>query len=390
MALVSSPLHQFSRRRWLLPAVACWALALLVVLAGLFPAALGPLAALCLGLWLLRGVHNRLVFILMALGFGISAAGGLISFTFVPQVRGFAESGVDPLDLIAELHIWAPRYAAAYPAVLLSNGWNLGLDEAFTYYGAVLLTIEALVLTEVWAEVAQTMPAWREWHKLLAGLGIAMAVFVIATQMNGRLVPAHLGMALLLLAEVRATKRGFCGKSFWLLVALALPMTLMSTGTVVPAAILAVVWTAIIVRRSGRISVVPLLVGAPLVGWLLVYLVAGTVKNLDFYGGGLEAAPDMLEHGFGRFFWLEPLFIVTIIAGFVVLCFIYAGMVRYLHRLEGSQPLLFAIPVAAACGLFGYSTLTMGLPPAEVLLGLLCYRFALDRYRLASLRVAAD
>jgi hypothetical protein len=304
--------------------------------------------------------------------FTSAAVTDVVDLKFLPQVVDLASANTDPLPLLLQGDLWAPRYATVYPSVVLANELDVGLDEAFTAYGSALLALESLVLASAYRRATRRERRVSVWP----GLAISLVVLAVATGMHGRLIPAHLGMSLILFAQMRSVAMRKTDFRTWLLTAVGIFLALMTTGTVIAAA-LQVLAGALLVQAPiakasrGRITVA--LVTLALLFTPLIW--QGIEKNIDFFSRGsagifglLDALPGLLSHGAGEFLLVSPLAIPVVIL--IVLVTTRLVLPIYSKALRRGSPigvLLISLPIAIVTGLFGYSTLTTGLPALEVI-----------------------
>jgi hypothetical protein len=212
---------------------------------------------------------------------------------------------------------------------------------------------------------------WR-WH---AGRAVSFVVFVgLSLFMNGRLSFAFLGMALLLYVLVR---RGL-GRASNLRTVVWFPLVLwlasVSSGTFTVALGTMTVWVVTLlftrypsVRLRDAVLLAPLAAGALALSPLVLLYVR---KNVDFHGGGLQGFFNMLNHGPGMVIAMvgpeivAPLATIGLLLGGFVVALV-------LTRQRAIAPPTVAIVVAMSVGVFGFSTLLMGLPGLVVLAGAL-------------------
>lgn len=391
---------------------ALWVFTLALLLWALNTPAAPAVGLIALGLAIVaRPGTDRALLLAMLGGSGFVALLGAFVFTFPPQVRPYAASGVNPLERLipADLgessyerqlpvDVWGPRYAAVYPAVALSQLWSAPtimplldvprlarlealegpsgtpLDEAFTMYGALLLGVEAFALTQVWGTVVGRSAAASS-PRLAAGALLWLIVNGIATQMNGRLVPAHLGMALLLWGQVRWIRQRKLGLAEWCLITLGFLLTGMTSGTIM-VGLGQIVLGSLFVARSASPSRVPtwLALALPIVP-MMPFINEGLFKNVQFFEGEEGAAGSVLEgllqHGLGAWLWSDPPITVLLVFAALLIGAVYWRWALGSYRARPHMlPLLISPPIAVAGGLFGYSTLTMMLPSAELLTAL--------------------
>ena len=306
---------------------------------------------------------GRALSLILPFAFRLLLAVGAFQFEPPVQIVDLMVRGVDPLRLVAQQDIWWARYLVAYPAILMTDHWGMRFTDAFALYSAALLPVTALVLlgsVRVWRRLA-------ELEAFFVGIGIALVIVAIATQMNGRLIAAHIGMAMILLAQSRMITASRLGPREAALLALGMVLSHMTSGTGLVAfatliAGLALTYALGIDRvRTLTILWVISVIFAPL-------LYRDMLKNVDFYGGGVAAVITMLDHGPGTFLRHSPLVAAVAVAGAVaVVVVLWRSRRRILSLPRALWPAALSVPVTSIGGLYGYSTLTMGLPPLIIL-----------------------
>ena len=301
----------------------------------------------------------------------------LTRFTVFDQFRLLFDQKAAPIDLLLRMDLWGPRYVIAYPAVLIAERWDVSLDEAFGYFMAALLAVQAFVLTKT---VEKAVADQRSLGRSKVGIAALFVIWVfgLGQFMNGRLVPAHLGMALVLYAQVVCCLRGRVGAVGWLLQAAGLLLSMMTSGTMMVAffqiALMPVIMMGAGIRARRWLPLILSTLLILLAAWPLVR--DGIDKNLTFWGGSGQPLITMLEHGWGEFFQGQPLLVFVV--GTVGAVYAFATS-RVWRRQRVLRPLLLNLPLATLCGLYGYSTLSMGLPalailPTTAVIGVLALR----------------
>lgn len=286
----------------------------------------------------------------------------VVQFTYPPQAKRLLDATADPIQMLLGLDLWGPRYLLSYPGVVLRNLSGASLDRGYTIYAAALmllwLQLAARSVLRACARFGQSGPMLRTAIVLM----VALQVLAVATRMNGRLIPAFLGMALILDAQLDVRRSG----AGWLArLALGVFFTMMSSGTMMVGLTQAIVghalsalrlsprpWRAL--RQIVTVGAAVSLVFAPIIG-------AGIEKNLQFYGGSVVA---MLTHGAGQLLYVRDVGLLLIsIAAISGVMLIATLLVMHLRRSwRELDSLLVALPIAAGLGLFGYSTLLMCIP----------------------------
>jgi len=312
-----------------------------------------------------RGPAERALALLLPAAFRVALAAGAFAFEPPVQILELAVRHVDPLALVAQQYIWWPRYLVSYPSIVAMDHWGMRFNDAYALYSAALLPLTALALVKA-VRIGRRLD---ETRVLAVGIGLALLVAVLATQMNGRLIAAHLGMALVLLAQGRVFARRRLRFAEALMLAGGLVLGHMSSGTglVAYAQVLAgsgALALAGIERRRvlALLSLLTAVLGPLLYGDL--------VKNLEFYGGGVAAIVNMLDHGLGLILRRDPRVLTAAIVVLMLLAVaLWRSRGRILQMPASLWPAMIALPVTTIGGLYGYSALTMSVPAVLVLAG---------------------
>lgn len=320
-------------------------------------------AAVLLWIFATSSAERALALFLPA-AFRVALAAGVFHFEPPIQIVDLATDETSPLRLIVTQDLWWPRYLVTYPSILVMDHWGMRFADAFSLYCAALLPVTCLVLlacVRVWRRLSET-------EAFAVGMAFAVLIGAIATQMNGRLIPAHIGMGLILLAQARVLVRGGLRTADGALLVAGTILGHMTSGTgLVAFADVLVAGALAVALRIDRAQV-----GAML--WILAVffgplLLRDLLKNLDYYGGGPAAFVTMLDHGAGillrRDAWLVPLALAAV----ALMALAAWRLRRQLRRIPRALwPAALAVPVTGVGGLYGYSTLSMALPALLVLL----------------------
>jgi hypothetical protein len=308
--------------------------------------AAGPLSA--------RLLLPRLLAIPILTGYLVLAATGHLQFSIWPQVLDHAY--VSPLEVNFFTEAHGLRYILMYPILFLAHETGIEGDVLFTGEVMLMMLAVPVLLDRSRAIIRHDNRPWG-WERvffLLFFTGLSLT-------MNGRLAFAFLGISLLLWTMLRFERHqagpartiGFIGLALFL-ASVSTGTFMVALGTVVGWAALLGAWPGRLFLREAAIAGIVLfgaLLAAPLVE-LYVY------KNLNFYEGDIV---NMLNHGPGVVLYEgSPWLTVPLVAGGAVLgTLLLAGLLLAYPYL---RPPILVMTFAACFGVFGYSTLSMGLP----------------------------
>lgn len=307
---------------------------------------------------------ERALALVLPIAFRLALALGAFGFEPPIQIVELATRDEnDPLMLILRGDVWWARYLVAYPSILVTDHWGMRFAEAFALYCAAILPVSVMVLLAA-------IRLWRrldERRALAVGAGFAILIGGIASQMNGRLIPAHIGIGLILLALARILVSRRIGLREGLLIVAGMLLSHMTSGTGLVAYATLVAGTLLVAaQRIDRARVLATL-------WVVTVLFAPLLlgdflKNLDYYGGGPGAVITMLDHGPGvllrRAPWTAPLALAAVLAA-IGLAWRFRLRLAAIPR--ALWPASIAVPVTGLGGLYGFSTLSMALPGLLVL-----------------------
>lgn len=336
----------------------------LVVATWMGPDALFTAASIAILLLVSRDRLEQATAVFLPIAARAMLALGLFRFESPDQVVDLAARAVSPIVLVMQNDIWWPRYLLTYPAVWGMDLWGMRFDQTFALYSAAILPITVFTLYRAARDMISIEPDHRSRSDLVMIGILAVLVFGLGTKMNGRLIFAHLGMAVLLTTQTVAVGRRRLTRSTWALTALGLVMGQMSSGTGAVAAGQALVGTLVVGWRAGNLR-------GSLPGLALMFAIAGPflyrseIKNVIYFGGGFDAIPGLLHHGAAGYLLDRPPLLALAVT--IAVALVGATIVQLRGgRLRGVRPewspALVSLPLAAAGGMFGFSTLTMVLP----------------------------
>ncbi len=270
-----------------------------------------------------------------------------LSNWYAPRPEGLIDNVGNDL-IVTESH--RLRYALTYPLFLLAEGRPFSPDDLYTLLVPILAVGTCLLCLGSAAQVAEKrIAAWAVLAVVpLGGLFFAM---------DGRLIFAFFGYALVLRAML-ADASGLAAKLMGLTIGIIFASV--SSGTMLSAlglVALLSVWQA----RAVTSALDRLVALAPIFYAVLVFhhdISVAVFKNVAYYGGGLSGVVSMLDHGLGRVMIRLAASPGWALIGGVIGGLGLAGLFRTLRRLN--EPLFpMIVLLAAALGLFGYSTLSL-------------------------------
>lgn len=289
---------------------------------------------------------------------------------FVVWSQILALADADPVALLEAHHAHALRFALMYPVLELAWVVDQPVDNVFTLVVIVMLIGMAWLNAGSASLLVNRDTTLARYNYLVA----LVALCLLATTMNGRLVFALLGASLILHEQTRM----LCGFRQRTLPSFALQLVgvglmSVSSGTFVVGVALVALFALNQLASAGRLPGKALAsittlggLAAVIAPWLVVFV----EKNLDFHDGSFET---MLEHGFGAAV-AGPKLIVLVAGAVIFLPFVLYAMLRVIPRLhrggDPAAPVWSAVLVSLGLGALGYSTLLAALTPALMLLGL--------------------
>lgn len=298
-----------------------------------------------------------------------------VQFVFLPQVLELLTRS--PFEVLMSGHIWGPRYLVVYPAVLMSNFYQVDIDVAFTIYNIILFFI--LVIYS--SRIGQAISEWNRLAYLFYGFLTIGAVVFLSLVMNGRLVSAFLGMTIILFIQISVLKekRGFKIQEYFLMF-IGFFLSTVSSGTMMITLLQIIIVTFLVLKenkQSMKFLFIFYGVGAAILSSLILSLIA---KNLAYFGGGITGLINMLSHGFGKFLLLDGMLLLLVIPVFVVVLLLFVKYYQVIiNRHAHLLPVFLSLPVCVFGGLFGLSTALMIIPSIILMFGYFSIQFLMGR-----------
>lgn len=322
----------------------------------------------------MRGVRElKAIWLLIAGSYMAATLVGAIDFSLWNQVQVLWDSQATIRDIL--LHPHGLRYILTLPIFTISNLTGWPVDWVFSQSIAALVIGTGIILAKTLRCLHQG-----EDTKDRGGVLLATTTFfiILSLFMNGRIVPAIFGVALLLHTLVVWE----VGERRWFrtlaIVLLCLFMASVSSGTFIVVLTTFYGWIAIKVfvtpratvqDKATRIVLLTAFLGFVAVIPLLRVLVE---KNVGFFGDGLEGVMEMMNHGLGALLISAETFVWGSIV--VILAVATIGFLLMSFAFKPARLPAYAASVGVAGGIFGYSTLVAAVPPLVLLVILLAGR----------------
>lgn len=294
---------------------------------------------------------------------------GAKQFEIWPQITYLWNAQASPLNELMILSPHSFRYAVLYPILIFSEAVGVDYNTVFTFVVLIL----AYKTSELIFETSRIVVPYSN-YKLVSSVVITAMLLAIFSAMNGRGAIALFGYALLIntsLITLGSAKRGV---SIWLRFFFSLLFCSVSSGTLAVSVVTLVLVISIsVIRLSARFLVARMsmkdayvaLYGPIILVVFGAITLVGILKNLNFYGGGYEGFFEMLSHGFGSV--LSPVLKQVSPNVFVLTILMVVVGVNLLIERMTFPFLIRAVLICLALGVFGYTTASMVIVPALVL-----------------------
>jgi hypothetical protein len=295
-----------------------------------------------------RKPASSMRYALWVLLFALSVSAiGLKQFEAWDQVQMLWDANVGPLLLVGHPHFF--RFMAAYPGFILEEFYpGIGFSLYISLYFAINLTL--------WRQVA--LLCLKRPPTLLASLLFVGVHFF----MNGRGVIAWSAWLIAAWLCLQLCQGRAPGWRHLMLSLLACWLSAVSTGVfVVIVVAMGYFYIGYLKRSVWRPSrvVLAILLGAPVLFEIFDYFMVAVTKNVDFYGGGLTGAVNMLHHGLGAIFFGSELILLGLLFGVGVVASALLAVVLSGIRFS---PLVILAIMPLLGGMFGFTVLTLAIP----------------------------
>lgn len=288
----------------------------------------------------------------------IMVLSGAKTFELSYQAWDLWQGGDTPITAFAKFNPHAMRFVVYYPIFLLSQISALPVDMVFSLLCVLLLVGLCVTMNAIDAALGT-----RSWIRTLI---YPLVFFGLALVMNGRLIFAFAGLALIILAFTDcASRHAWSVRNFLFLLGGLLLMSV-SSGTLSVGALFAILACGLILARGdsllaraklGLFASVLITIAA-----FSISLTVGALQNLEYFGGGTSGLVAMLDHGLGRFFLRFGTLGVASV-GVIAFCAATLSLGAAWRLPIRSALLVLALLPVALGGLYGISTLAVGIVP---------------------------
>lgn len=321
-----------------------------------------------------KDLFSKILGFLYSLLLLLFVQGNWIEFEFFLQAYKLLIDNTDLLHWFSEGDVHAIRLLIAYPGYIISKVFAIELNIGFSYYCVTMFTVMYLIIIDTVLKFKKSRLRYDSETKMFFAL---IPFLILPFIMNGRLIAAFLGFSILIhlfVALFHGQSRMGSIKKF-LIGCLGLVLTMVSSGTMSVALVYCLFSVYVLnykqIKKIKFIkkALLTLVVISPVIYIVLSYFWQMLIKNINFFGGGIEGFINMFSHGAGRLLILNgPGLIITLIAGavFVLLNMVYlrnAIITKYRYI-----PILAGINISLYGLLFGFSTGLMMIPPLILLI----------------------
>ncbi len=283
--------------------------------------------------------------------FSVSAFASILSLKIYEgweQVLKLWDSQVNPLLILWHPHM--PRYLAVYPGFLIEEKFP---EIGFSLYISIFIALNFILLRKIALLAMNRQPS----------ILIYLCFYLIHLAMNGRGVIAWTSwlMCIWVCHNISMNIRTPSSQIGWGTISCSLAAVSTGVFVVVLIAFTFVIFSNLnLTSRTGIVhrSLVAL-IGVPIGYFAIEYFILAVEKNIDYYGGGIAGAFNMLEHGLGVFFFNVGLLHIIIFWLLACACLIAAYILIRKRRFSLIDRLMLLSIIG---GFFGFTVLTLSLP----------------------------
>ncbi len=282
------------------------------------------------------------------------AYSSLHEFQLWPQVTILQGSAPDLSTLLTQAHLL--RYILVYPIFLGAE--FVGVDPNFIFN-----TLCFFMLFFVSVNCVRTTRFYISGNFIILVGFFASLFALMSIFMNGRIIFAFFGFSYLVACIHQWESYQFSNFELFLRILISIFLCSVSTGTFLLCVICLLLWLPIFIRRPKGSFLYYVLIFLCVLSPLISFYI---MKNVIFYGGGMKGFINMLNHGVGVIFYTLELDLIVLI-GLILIVFSIFALIFF--RYTKLYSLLFIFLSASAFGgLFGFSTLSLGIIPLSIIL----------------------
>ena len=285
---------------------------------------------------------------------------GLKTFTLWGQVTDIWE-GHNLLWSDVLIHPHGPRYALVFPIFTLSKLIGTDYNIVFSYSCVILITLTISLNISISRKILSRRLTFPELCI------IPIFYLSLASLMNGRILFAIAGSSLFFFSIINEKKGVYT--IFHLTIAII--FCSVSSGTLS----IMVIWMVVCILWGKNENHSYTIIKMALLGVFFLifgnFLAIVTKKNIDYYGGGLEGAFNMLNHGIGKIAFIDEAISFSLYIIFFSVAIIVLSNITLLSQVrikKHSAKLYFLFAIGLSGGLFGFSTLAVSIPPLIAIL----------------------
>lgn len=298
-----------------------------------------------------------------------------IKYDLFPQAKHLL--GASLIQLIIDSHPHSFRYLVAYPAIIVHEVLNIDLTISYTMYCLILLSIMNLYINRIINILKGQFEASYSYRNIIIS---TILTTIIMLMMNGRLIPAYTGIVLIIYSLIKLHINRSIKIKDYMYISMGFLLSTVSSGVMMVSFFQIVLGICVYVAKHKKyLSVFGLItISYPIINKCISYVYYMSVRNINYFGGGIDGFFNMLVHGLGKYIYMIPnlsfykLMSITIImiVGIVSIIFIYTKIIQDLRQNYYRIYLYMSIPIGITCGLFGISTATMIIPSIIIIVNL--------------------
>ncbi|QUM77860.1 hypothetical protein HWV00_17415 [Moritella sp. 24] len=279
-----------------------------------------------------------------------------VGFELWPQVYYFQREweGVNLLTINPMEHPHLIRYLVVLPIFIVSDYLPVNPDFVFSLLCVFIIYVLSFNVTKI---TTYTFFLKDKKYDVLMLVSLVYFLFV-SSFMNGRILFAMLGFSLIVLNTIKWELNVIPTYKMFSYNILGYFLCSVSSGTFLVSITFTFFWIIFQFYRSKSLDIYILHLVALIVFSPLIY--TSIMNNVNFFGGGVNGAVNMLTHGFGIVFHLydgKQFFLIIVFSA--VICLFLSWLFKSFIYL---RILFLATYTSMFGGAFGFSTLAICAP----------------------------